>query len=53
MCFYIPISGYLLLSLLTFILAAVVGGAPLPKESLTLKTLFWVVGDGVTTVERY
>ena len=29
--------------------AAVVGGAPLPKESLTLKTLFWVVGDGVTT----
>ena len=23
------------------------------KESLTLKTLFWVVGDGVTTVERY
>ena len=44
---------YLLLLLLTFILAAVVGGAPLPKESLTLKTLFWVVGDGVTTVERY
>ena len=26
---------------------------PKQKESLTLKTLFWVVGDGVTTVERY
>ena len=45
----LPFTQHPLLSLLTFILAAVVGGAPLPKESLTLKTLFWVAGDGVTT----